>query len=188
MNQCSDFSLKAESVSPLQNQQMDQNGGPCRPVKRFDLAAHRHSCRHGAITHCWHHGFNMPHFSFMAGKFSHTLGFVSERLLDLTRRPLLRQKVRMNSSYNAGFQSDVCSGSPQESEGHNGRSLHSFHPGTILREQSLQPRLPFFTHQTHKLNFSWNLSKISCSFVLLGFWQNFKRTYIRKFNIFLSSK
>lgn len=58
----------------------------------------------------------------------------------------------MNSSHNAGFQSDVCSGSLQESTAHNGHSLHLFRPGTILREQSLQPRLRAFTHQTCNLH------------------------------------
>lgn len=52
-----------------------------------------------------------------------TGGFVGERPLDLTSRPLHGQKERMNSPHSAGFQSDVCSGTLQESEGHNGHPL-----------------------------------------------------------------
>lgn len=122
--------------------------------KRIKTAEHWHSCRHGAITHCWHRGFCTPHFSFMAAKFSHPLGCEGERWPDLCGRPPHGQKVRVNSSHSAGFQSDVCSGSLQESHGHNGRSLHSIYPGTILREQSLQLRLQAWTHQTLKLHFT----------------------------------
>lgn len=140
-----DFSFKAKPINSFQNDQMDQNGGTRRPVKRFDLAARRHSCltrhHHSSLTSWIEHAA----LFLYGGQILTSPGVcVGQCSLDLTGRPLHGQKVRMNSPHNAGagFQSDVCSGSVQASQGHNGRSLHSFHPGKILRERARATTAP----------------------------------------------